>query len=229
MNTTDNTTTEEIEAPAYLDDPKVLKYLSGTDANLDRLVLEDGKLWAYSKRSPENLCALPLFDLVVVAFPSYAPAVPKSPEVPAVTPAPPVESRSPQTPSKVLKRPTDPLPSIPKTGAPTGLLVAGASTLPRVWIDGIKRLPPMPKVDGETIRVALQDSTRTLAGYAVLGVADYKKMIQLPGVRVDSILWNLDADGEVAARVCGGPGGPEVRRVSQMLPGGSTVSVVALQ
>ena len=48
---------QEIKAPAFLNDPKVLAYLEGTDADIDRLVLEeDGKLWAYSKRTPGDMC-----------------------------------------------------------------------------------------------------------------------------------------------------------------------------
>ena len=67
--------TQEIEAPDFLNDPKVLAYLEGTDADINRLVLEDdGKLWAYSKRAPGDLCLSNLEAKVAAAFPSYFPA-----------------------------------------------------------------------------------------------------------------------------------------------------------
>ena len=79
--------TQEIEAPAFLNDPKVMAYLEGTDTDINRLVLEnDGKLWAHSKRTPGALCRSNLEAIVAVGFPSYFPATVQA-EATAASPA----------------------------------------------------------------------------------------------------------------------------------------------
>ena len=211
MNTED-ITTEEIEAPAYLDDPKVLTYLDGTDADLGRLVLEDdGKLWAYSKRDPGALCALCLLDMVTLAFPRYAPPAASPEALQASEPIP-----ATPTPAKRPRRAALPFP-IPKTGTSKSLLLTGGSTLPRIWINGVKRVPPMPDTSGPLTKVALQDSKGVLAGYAVLPTIDYCKLTNTPEIRADTLLWSMTEGGEVTTRVRGSPGDPYVQPVDALL------------
>ena len=127
--------TQEIEAPAFLNDPKVMAYLEGTDADINRLVLEDnGKLWAYSKRTPGALCRSNLEAMVAVAFPSYFPATVQA-EAPAASPAiavpvvaadvapSPMTAPAPPKAPKATRKPRKaPAPRMrnPVTGAPWG-------------------------------------------------------------------------------------------------------------
>lgn len=217
------TTTIEIDAPAFLDDPKVLAYLAGTDADLDRLVLEDdGKLWAYSKRAPESLCRAPLVDIVALAFPKYAePAsVPQEAPVSFAESASPVAA--PSAPPKAPKPPrsrTGSETSIAKTGEARGLLAdfkAGKTGMPppRIFIDGTLKRCPAPAVDGSMARVAVAED-RKFKGYAVLDRLAFETLRKSPH-RPDSYLFNL-VDGVATTRVRRSFSDPYVQPVDALL------------
>ena len=221
-------TTEEITAPDYLNDPKVLAFLSGTDADLDRLVLEeDGKLWAHSKRTPADLCRRSLEDMVSVAFPCYfmpqvlasaeaAPALPEASPVVQATPAPPVPRKGSQRHRSTL---VDLLP-IPVTGAARGLLSAkvnGGCNVPHITIDGVQRIPPKPTRRGSDTVICTKDFGGSLAGHAVIDAEAFQRLVSSPHIRADSMLWTVRDDGEVTTRVRGRPGIPEVRAVNDLL------------
>ncbi|PZQ74910.1 MAG: hypothetical protein DI563_11025 [Variovorax paradoxus] len=196
------TTTIEIEAPAFLDDPKVLAYLAGTDADLDRFALEDdGKLWAYSKRAPENLCRAPLVDIVALAFPKYAEPTTGTPAA-SVAPLPPRPSYvTPNTPRPARKAP--PHRAVPKTGEARGLLAdfkAGKTGMPppRIFIDGTLQRCPAPALKGSMARIAVAEA-RKFRGYAVLDRQAFETLRQ-SSHRPDSYLFNL-VDGVATTRV----------------------------
>ena len=147
--------TQEIEAPGFLNDPKVLTYLEGIDADINRLVLEeDGKLWAYLKHAPRDLCRDNLEAMVAVAFPSYFPAT-VQPDATAVSsaiamsavasdvvPSPTTIPALPKTPKATRKprKAVAPPIQVPVTGAPLGLLasrVCGTRRVPTVLVDGV--------------------------------------------------------------------------------------------
>lgn len=196
--------TEEIEAPAYLDDPKVLAYLKGTDADMDRLVLDDGKLWAYSKRSPEALCRVPLLDMVALAFPKYAqtPQTAAEPSVaPEVTTALPASLQRPKAHQRAGGLPCAVV-TAPVTGTPRGLLAAFKSGKtggrPMIKVDG-KRVPcPSPSAQDGLVRVAVA-AHQMLLGYALLPRAAYNLLVK-SSLRPDTLMFNL-TDGVVTTRV----------------------------
>jgi hypothetical protein len=242
--------TQEIEAPGFMNDPKVLAYLEGTDADISRLVLKDNdKLWAYSKRAPADLCRSSLEDLVAVAFPAYFPAI-TQPEafavasaitVPAVasdvapspmtTPAPPKAPRAIKKPRKALAPYLAAMP-LPVTGAARGLLArrfAGSGRPPSVLINGVPRMVPKPMIEGAQIKVALRDPLGSLVGYAVLSRTDYCTLIDTPSIKADTMLWTLNAGGEVTTRVRGAAVPFQVRTVNDLLLGIRSASKVAIE
>ena len=218
-NTNTDTATIEIEAPAFLDDPKVLAFLEGTDADLSRLVLEDdGKLWAYSKRAPDGLCKAPLVDMVALAFPKYTEPT-TAVLAPLAAPAPlPASVGVPKTP-KAKRGPVDSVGPIPKTGEARGFLAdfkAGktGSAPPRVFIRGtLDRCPP-PILDGTTARIAVAQS-RNLIGYALLDQRAFE-MLRQSSHRPDSYLFNLD-NGVATTRVRRSASDPYVQPVDALL------------
>lgn len=216
MTTTD-TAIIEIEAPAFLDDPKVLAFLEGTDANISRLVLEDGKLWAYSKRAPDSLCKASLIDMVALAFPKYAEPAPAV-LVPSLAAAEPCAPAAPLKARKAKRGPLDSF-GIPKTGEARGLLAdfkAGktGSAPPRVFIRGtLDRCPP-PILDGTTARIAVAQS-RNLIGYALLDQRAFE-MLRQSSYRPDSYLFNL-VDGVATTRVRRSVSDPYVQSVDALL------------
>ena len=240
---------QEIKAPAFLADPKVLAYLEGTDADIDRLVLEeDNKLWAYSKRTPDDLCRSSLEDMVAVAFPSYfmAAVVPVAVAVPVAAPAvrPPAPAK-PKTPKvatldlktlramKPMKTPASRLAPmrIPVTGAARGLLASGLTGNghpPSVMVNGVRHMVPKPLIEGDHIKVALRDTKGVLVGCAVLSTADYTMLTDTPAIKADTMLWTLNPDGEVTTRVRGNPQVIEVRAVNDLLIGIRSESRVAV-
>lgn len=159
--------TQEIEVPGFLTDPKVLAYLEGTDADIDRLVLEeDNKLWAYSKRTPGDLCRSSLEDMVAVAFPSYfmadvvpvavAVSAPVSEDKPCnLHDMPPKAPRATRKPRKAVAPYLSAMP-LPVTGAARGLLASrsGGSGRPlSVLVNGVPRMVPKPIIEGALIKV----------------------------------------------------------------------------
>lgn len=190
--------TEEMEAPAFLADPKVLTYLAGTDADLSRLVLEeDGMLWAYSKRNPSALFRCSLLDLVAVAFPAYATAPAPQP----VAPAPPCYVEPPAPKPKAKAKQAETPVAIPKTGEAKGLLASskgGGDRRPWIIVNGERMRCPKPTVDGSSIKVAVV-TEGTLTGFAVLDRAAYNRMNTNPN-RPDTLMFNM-LGGEVTTRM----------------------------
>lgn len=213
--------TEEMEAPAFLADPKVLAYLEGTDADMSRLVLEeDGLLWAYSRRSPAALCRCPLLEMVALAFPRYAPAsqAPQAvAEMPKPPPATPSVPKRPRAPRKAGGKPCA-LGPIPTTGVARGLLGALSSNKtggpPRITINGERRVCPPPAEHGETMRVVVA-TDRVCVGFANLSRSAYD-LLTGSTLRPDTLMFNL-MDGLVTTRVRGGPGEPRVQGVDLLL------------
>lgn len=196
--------TEEIEAPAYLDDPKVLAYLSGTDADLDRLVLEDdGMLWAYSKRSPEDLCRFPLLSMVTLAFPKYAPSPQTPPAYPEATVAPMAQPAVPERPKASQRPRSGPCASaVPVTGAARGMLAAfkngRTGGRPMVKMDG-QRVPcPAPEAVGENMHIVVV-ADLVFQGYALVPRSAYKLMADST-LRPDTLMFKL-VDGLVTTQV----------------------------
>lgn len=215
-------TTEEIAAPAYLDDPKVMAYLAGTDANTDRLVLEeDGQLWAYSRRSPEDLCRSPLLSMVTLAFPRYAAA--STCELVAVaTPiavpmAPPSISKAPRTRRKA-PCPLGYLTAMPVTGAPRGLLgdfVAGkVDRRPRITVGGAQVPCPQPRYADDSVYVVVV-ADHTLQGYAKLQRSDFA-LLDTSTLRPDTMMFKL-IDGEVTTRIRKSPSDFYVQAVDALI------------
>ena len=238
---------QEIKAPAFLNDPKVLAYLKGTDADIDRLVLEeDGKLWAYSKRTSGDLCRSSLEDMVAVAFPSYfmAAVVPVTVTVaaPAVRPSAPTKPKTPKVATldlktlramKPMKTPASRLAPmrIPVTGAARGLLASGVTgngCTPSVMVNGVRHMAPKPLIEGDHIKVALRDTKGVLVGCAVLSTADYTTLTDTPAIKADTMLWTLNPDGGVTTRVRGNLQAIEVRAVNDLLIGIRSESRVAV-
>jgi hypothetical protein len=218
-------TTEEITAPAYLDDPKVMAYLAGTDANTDRLVLEeDGQLWTYSRRSPEDLCRSPLLSMVTVAFPRYAAAVPWTPVAVskpiAVPMAPPSIPRSPSARGKARGAmcPVALAASLPKTGAAGGLLadfVAGkADRRPRINVGVARVLCPQPRYADDSVYVVVV-ADHTLQGYAKLQRSDFA-LLDTSTLRPDTMMFKL-IDGGITTRIRKSPGDFYVQAVDALI------------
>lgn len=212
--------TEEIDAPAYLDDPKVLAYLSGTDADLDRLVLEeDGMLWAYSKRSPEDLCRFPLLSMVTVAFPKYAQAPQTPPAAPVAAVAPLALPTSPKRSTAYQRPRSGPCAAaVPVTGAPRGMLAAFKSGRtggrPMVRING-QRVPcPAPEPVGDIVRIIVV-ADLVFQGYAVVPRSAYKLMVK-SALRPDTLMFNL-TDDVVTTRVRKSPDDTYVQPVDSLL------------
>lgn len=203
----------EVEAPAFLNDPKVLAYLEGTDADMSRLVLEeDDKLWAYSKRNPHSLCRCSLEDLVVLAFPAYLPATatPASKAAPAVkTPAP--RSKAPAKP----KKPQALSVVIPTTGTAKGLLAARQGDgRPYLLINGSAQPCPLPVIEGDTVQVCLAERKR-LVGRVCLGKPAFDLLVNSPD-RLDTWLFNL-INGQVTTRARSGTGDVAARPLQKVL------------
>lgn len=219
--------TEEMEAPAFLADPKVLAYLEGTDADMSRLVLEeDGLLWAYSRRSPAAVCRCPLLEMVALAFPKYAPvsqapqatqAPQAAAEMPKPPPATPAVPKRPRAPRKAGGKPCG-LGPVPTTGVARGLLGALSSNKtggpPRITINGERRVCPPPVQHGETMRVVVA-ADRVCVGFANLSRSAYD-LLNGSTLRPDTLMFNL-VDGLVTTRVRGGPGDPRVLAVDLLL------------
>ena len=198
----DHHQTETIEAPAYLDDPKVLAYLSKTDADLDRLALEDGLLWAYSKTNPDQLCRQSLIDMVALAFPGYAETPKPSPVL-----APAVVQQDQPWKIKGGIKPGRPF-AAPTTG----------KALPSLRMPG-GRTVVATKLIQETataVKVPVSDSGRKLLGYARVTRADYDAL-RASRMYPDTLMWNLDDGGNVVCRVKRNPSDPYGQRVNDLM------------
>ncbi|VTU29981.1 hypothetical protein [Variovorax sp. PBL-E5] len=200
MNDDTETELATIEAPAFLDDPRVLAYLDKTDANMNRLAVEpDGRLFAFSKANPEALCRFPLVDMVALAFPAYA----EKPKRPAV--------------QKVEGRP------LPKTGNP-----APGSALDK-FVRGVTGGPPMIYLPdgrreaahkliklGPLTHVPVVDEGRTLLGFAEVPDAAYRQMVE-SDLRPDRLMWKLDDEGQITTRIHRSQIDTYTRRVQDVL------------
>lgn len=206
---------EEIEAPEYLNDPEVLAYLEGTDADMGRLVLEeDGKLWAYSRRSPESLCKACLIDMVALTFPRYADAAATVLEAPVAVLESSVEPKGTQAPEAVTPRPARKSRrkagrphvsqhALPKTGEPRGMLADFAfgktgKVPPRIVLDGALQTCPAPTVTADSVRIVVANG-RDFQGYALLERAAYDLLIT-SAQKPDTYMFRL-IDGAVSTRI----------------------------
>jgi hypothetical protein len=193
---------------------------SGTDADLDRLVLEeDGMLWAYSKHSPEDLCRFPLMSMVAVAFPKYASAPQTPPAHPAAAVAPTASPVAPKRPTASQRPRSGPCTAaVPVTGTPRGMLAAFKSgkTCGRSIVRiSDQRVPcPAPEPVGESMQVVLI-ADLVLQGYAVVPRSAHRLMAK-SALRPDRLMFNL-IDGVVTTLVRKSPDDPYVQPVDSLL------------
>ena len=99
---------------------------------------------------------------------------------------------------------------------------------PSVLVNGVPRMVPKPIIEGAQIKVALRDPLGVLVGCAVLSRADYCALTDMPSIKADTMLWTLNAEGEVTTRVHGNPQAIEVRTVNVLLIGIRSKSRVAV-
>ena len=78
-------------------------------------------------------------------------------------------------------------------------------------VDGMPCPTPKPMYTGHQIKVALRNVASTLVGRAVLDKNDYCTLIENPTIKADTVLWSLNAAGEVTTRVRGKFAAFEVR------------------
>ena len=205
----DDHQTQTVEAPAYLDDPKVLAYLKKVDADVENLFLdeESGKLWPYRISDSKQEHRQSLEDLVALAFPKYFQAY-------AVV----VEQEQPAKPAMAepeldmfarFKKAVADGKAVASKCRPIGFLAqsnsGGGNRIPRVKNqDGTKTNPRRIMVFGSTTTevplVTMHDMERVLVGFAVLPSQAYDRL-QYSGANPDRFLWVLDAEGHPCTRV----------------------------
>ena len=185
----DDNPTETIEAPAYLDDPKVLTYLKKVDADIDHMFLdeESGKLWPYRISNPKQEHRQCLEDLVALAFPAYFQAPP------AMVGANEFLDRFKTSTAGFSSAQLEKFKSTPKR--------VPIVTLP----DGQRRNPFKLVVSGAKLTelplCRMGDhKERRLVGFARLPTAAYARLLE-SGANPDRSLWALDDQGHPCTRV----------------------------